>query len=209
MATLFTLKEIQHQTGLKERFLRRCMDGLKDIFDPYITRGENNAILFNDSALVLFDRIKQLKEDDLTIPEIRRRLGYRALDKPGEESGETSGQRLVEVSDKVVKPDEERSVNQFYERLLEEREKTHEAELEARGYKVQLEAKQALIDVLQSKLQLLTDGRDPEEVRKAEEKEKRRHKKEILDRLEELEGRWFKGRERKELIKRLREIDEG
>ena len=208
MANLFTIKEIQQQTGLKERFLRRCMDGLKDIFDPYITRGENNAILFNESALVLFDRIKQLKEDDLTIPEIRKRLGYRPLDKPGEEGEQTSGQRLVEISDKVVKPDEEMSVSQFYERLLEEKEKTHEAELEARGYKVQLEAKQALIDALQSKLQLLTDGREPEEVRRADE-EKRRQKKEILARLEELEGRWFKGGERKELIKRLREIDVG
>ena len=62
------------------------------------------------------------------------------------------------------------------------------------------------IEAIKSKLQLLTDGRDPEEVKRSEE-EKRRQKVEILNRLEELEGRWFKGSERKELIKRLKELD--
>ena len=206
MANLYTLKDIQQQTGLKERFLRRCMDGLKDILAPHITRGENNALLFNESALVVFDQVKQLKEDDLTIPEIRKRLGYRYAGKHDDEVEETSGQGLVEISDKVVKGDDEISISKFYERLLDEKEKTHQAELEARGYRVQLETKQAQIDALQSKLQLLTDGRDPEEVKRSEE-EKRRQKVEILNRLEELEGRWFKGGERKELIKKLRELD--
>ena len=182
------------------------MDGLRDILAPHITRGENNALLFNESALVVFDRVKQLKEDDLTIPEIRKRLGYRYAGKQGDESEGTSGQGLVEFSDKVVKDDAEISISEFYERLLEEKEKTHLAELEARGYRVQLETKQAQIDALQSKLQLLTDGRDPEEIKRSEE-EKRRQKVDILNRLEELEGRWFKGSERKELIKRLRELD--
>ena len=119
MANLYTLKDIQQHTGLKERFLRRCMDGLRDILAPHITRGENNALLFNESALVVFDQVKQLKEDDLTIPEIRKHLGYRYAGKQGDESEETSGQGLVEFSDKVVKGDAEISISEFYERLLE------------------------------------------------------------------------------------------
>ena len=204
MSYPFILKDIQKKTGLNERFLRRCLVDMRDVFEPHIGRGENNALLFDESALVLFDKIKQLKAGGLNIPEIRKRLGYRP-GKPEKEGGETGSQTLVGFSEKPVKPDEETSVSRFYERLLEEKEKTHQAELEAKSYQLQMESKELEMKALKIQLYLLTDGRDPEEV-KREEEEKRKKKKEILDRLEELEGRWFKGEERRKLLEELRRL---
>ena len=201
MSYSFNIKDIQKKTGLNERFIRRCLEGLKETFSSHISRGENNALLFDESALVLFDQIKQLKEQNLNIPEIRKRLDYQPG--KGEKIGSKPDEQTLEnLPEKLVKA-EENSISHFYERLLEEKEKTHKAEMEAKSYQVQLDTQKAMIDALQSKLLLLTDGRDPEEVKKEiEAKEKR--KNEILDRLGEFEGKWFKKKERKELLEELR-----
>jgi len=204
MSYPFILKDIQKKTGLNERFLRRCLVDMRDVFEPHIGRGENNTLLFDESALVLFDRIKQLKADGLNIPEIRKRLGYRP-GKPEKEGGETGGQTLVGFLEKPVKPDEETSVSRFYERLLEEKEKTHQAELKAKSYQLQMESKELEMKAIKTQLYLLTDGRDPEEMKK-EEEEKKRRKNEILDRLQEIEGKWFKGEERRRLLEELRRL---
>ncbi len=82
------------------------------------------------------------------------------------------------------------------ERLLEEKEKT---------YQTQLNVQQMVIDTLKSNLNLLTDGRSPEEI-KREAEEKGKVKKEIFEKLEEVEGKWFKAKERKELLERLKEL---
>jgi len=55
-------------------------------------------------------------------------------------------------------------------------------------------------------LNLLTDGRSPDEIKK-EAEEKRKRKKEIFDQLEELKDRWFKGKEKQALIDELRSLD--
>ena len=185
----YTINDIQEHTGLSINFLRRCLRDMKDIFDPHATRGNKNSIVFDDSALIVFDRIKQLKaQDGLTIPEIRKKLGYQP-EKTDRDGSKTGGQTLPEDTSKHHQTEQDNLIKQLYERLLEEKDKTYQTQISA----------------LQSKLYLLTDGRDPEEVKK-EEEEKRKKKKEILDRLEELEGRWFKGEERKKLIEELRRL---
>ena len=211
-----TIQDIHKATGLTANFIRRCAWEMKEVFDQHTTRGENNTILFDNNALSIFDQIKQLKEQGLTIPKIQEKLDYKPL-KPCKTDSKSAYETLLNQVVKPLEPEMQDFSFQFYEPLLEEKEKTHKAELEAKSYQIQLEekekvykthlqAKQVEIEAIKSKLQVLTDGRDPEEVKRAEE-EKRRQKVEILNRLEDLEGRWFKGNERKELIKRLRELD--
>ena len=150
MAYHHSIKDIQKHTGLNIHFIRRCLIQMKDIFDPHTAKGgNNNAILFDDNALVIFDNIKQLKvSNGLTLPEIRQRLDNTLLkvDK-GYESDE---QRLLNQRLIVNKLDNYEVVKELYERLLEERDKSYQTEI--KGYK-------STIDALQSRLQLLTDGR--------------------------------------------------
>ena len=183
----YTINDIQEHTGLNINFIRRCLRDMKDIFDPHTTRGDKNSIVFDDSALILFDRIKQLKEQDgSTIPEIKKKLGYQP-EKTNKEDGKTWVQTLPEDTSKHHQTEQDNLVKQLYERLLEEKDKTYQTQISA----------------LKTQLYLLTDGRDPEEVKK-EAEEKRKRKVEILDRLQEIEGRWFKGEERKKLLEELR-----
>jgi len=189
-----TIKDIQKQTGLKDNFIRRCLSHMKDIFEPHISRGENNTLLFDDSVYPLFNRIKQLKEKDkLTLPEIERRLGYKPV-KPDDKADNNGYQTLP---NQLAKPDNIDTVRALYERLLKEKDKT---------YQTNLEAQQVVIDTLKSHVNLLTDGRSPEEIKK-EAEEKRKRKEEILDQLEELKDRWFKGKEKQALIDKLRSLD--
>lgn len=211
-----TIQDIHKATGLTANFIRRCAWEMKEIFDQHTTRGENNTILFDNNALSIFDQIKQLKEQGLTIPKIQEKLDYKPL-KPCETDSKSAYETLLNKTVKPLKPEMQDFSFQFYERLVEEKEKTHKAELEAKSYQIQLEekekvyethiqAKQVEIDAIKSKLLLLTDGRAPEEI-KREAEHRAQEKKEIFSRLDELDGRWFKGSERKELIKRLKELD--
>ncbi len=194
MSYHLTIKDIQKQTGLKDNFIRRCLSHMKDIFEPHISRGENNTLLFDDSVYPLFNRIKQLKENDnLTLPEIERRLGY----KPVKSDDKADNDGYQTLPNQLAKPDDIDTVIALYERLLQEKDKT---------YQTHLEAQQAVIDTLKSHVNLLTDGRSPDEIKK-EAEEKRKRKEEILDQLEELKDRWFKGKERQALIDELRSLD--
>ena len=197
MAYHHTIKDIEKKTGLNISFIRRCLTHMKEIFDPCTAKGgNNNAIMFDDNALVIFDRIKQLKSNNsLTLPEIKQRLSDALLEvnKPSENDAQT----LTNETINVIKPRDHEFIKELYERLLDEKDKSHQTEIKAH---------KTMIDALQSKLKLLTDGRDPEEIKREAER-LAQEKKEIFSRLEELEGRWFKSSERKELIKRLRELD--
>ena len=179
MAYHHTIKDIEKKTGLNVSFIRRCLTHMKEIFDPCTAKGgNNNAIMFDDNALVIFDRIKQLKSNDsLTLPEIKQRLTDTLS-----EVNKINEQTLTNETINVIKPYEHEFIKELYERLLEEKDKSHQTEIKAH---------KTMIDALQSKLKLLTDGRDPEEI-KREAEHRAQEKKEIFSRLGELEGRWFK-----------------
>jgi len=208
MAYSYTINEIHEKTGLKVNFIRRCITELKDLFEPHITKGENNISLFDDSGLILFDRIKQLKEsDNLSIPEIRKHLGYQPV-KPYEEGVNPGYETLSNQTVKPYETREENLVNRLYERLLQEKERAYQTEIEVKEKSCQavLEAKSNVISSLQQQLKLLTNGKDPEAQRQ-EAEAKRKRKAEIIDRLIELDGHVFKGRERKRLLKELRGLE--
>ncbi len=66
----------------------------------------------------------------------------------------------------------------------------------------------AKIGLLLGYTQLLPEGKDPETIKREweEDQKKQLERKEILEKLEELEGKWFKAKERKELLAKLKEL---
>ena len=194
MATRYTLEDIASHTGAKVELLRSFYQDLKPILEPFSSRGDKNRLYFDASGFKVFEQAYQMKtKQGMTRAEIKGKLteelqnSNQIDNKTHQNSNQTANVPLF-----------------ILEKLEEASNKVFEAE--RRSYKAQLEAKQQVIDSLKGSLNLLTDGRSLEEIRKEAEAKKKR-KTEILDRLEELEGRWFKRKEKEELIQELRELD--
>jgi len=69
---MLTLKEVSKKTGLSQNFIRLCKTKLGDILKPYIYRGDKNKLLFDDSSVMVFDKIRKLKDEGLSISDIVR-----------------------------------------------------------------------------------------------------------------------------------------
>jgi DNA-binding transcriptional MerR regulator len=67
---MLTLHEVSKKTGLSQNFIRICKTKLGDILNPYIFRGNKNRLLFDDSVIVIFDKIRRLKDEGLSISDI-------------------------------------------------------------------------------------------------------------------------------------------
>lgn len=76
MATLYTYKHIQEATGLQIDFIRKVHKTNLKLFAPYEgDRGDGNAVQFKSStALQLFHIVKQMKDDNATVPAISAKL---------------------------------------------------------------------------------------------------------------------------------------
>lgn len=67
-----TVKDIQEYTGLDYHYILKCVRELPDVFtSEIIERGDNNSLLFNSNALILFDQIKQMKENNQSLKFMR------------------------------------------------------------------------------------------------------------------------------------------
>jgi hypothetical protein len=69
---MLTLNQVSKKVGLSENFVRLCKNKLGDILNPYMYRGDKNKLLFDDNAIMIFDKIKELKGEGLTISDIVR-----------------------------------------------------------------------------------------------------------------------------------------
>ena len=69
---MLTLNEVSKKTGLSQNFIRLCKTKLGDILKPYVFRGDKNRLLFDDSAIMIFDKIRKLKDEGLSISDIVR-----------------------------------------------------------------------------------------------------------------------------------------
>lgn len=67
---MLTLHEVSKKTGLSQNFIRLAKTKLGDILSPYIYRGDKNKLLFDESVIFLFDRIKSLKDEGLSLADI-------------------------------------------------------------------------------------------------------------------------------------------
>ena len=171
MATRYTLEDIASHTGAKVELLRNFYQDLKLILAPLSSRGDKNRLYFEASGFKVFEQAYQLKtQQGMTRPEIKRRLEEELLN-----SSQTEGETLQNN-------DQTETIPLFILKKLEEvSNKAFEAE--RRSYLAQLETKEQVINSLKGSLNLLTDGRSLEEVRK-EAEVKRKRKNAILDRLD-------------------------
>ena len=213
---MITINELHSKTGLKITFIRKCVKELNEILEPHIQRGNYNSINFSPNAFVIFDKIKQLKDEGLIITDIKRRLEKELKD---DKSGESKELKVHQTPLNPSKDDKSQAIetlgNQILdlqEQLVREKEKTFQEresklkELNEHLRKISELEQRNLI--LQLTLKLLPEGKDPETIKREweEDQKKQLERKEILEKLEELEGKWFKAKERKELLAKLKEL---
>lgn len=143
-----TLQDIIKYTGLKPDFLRKVIKELEQIFTPYISRGDKNAMLFDSNSLFIFDRIKQLKEKDCNIQMMKEKLLSEL-----KINTETDTKTERNINQNTLDNYLYKELKEMSNRLLVSKEETIQTQKEQ-------------IKTLESKILLITDGRSPEEVKK-------------------------------------------
>lgn len=208
----YSLRDIQKETGLKYDFLRRIVKEIPELADAHAVKGLNNALFFDTNGLICFREIGKMKESGYTLPTIKEQL-LSSLPNPKKQ---TPG-HVTEAQ-----PNQGTQADNVLLKLLE----TAQAS-ERESYKQTLAAKDELIEqqksaiqVLKTGLNLLTDGRTPEEVqRENKEKEqelatlrqtkirKEEQGREYQRLIQELEQtRWYQKKKRRLILVQLREL---
>ena len=184
---IYGIEHIEERTGLPRKYLDRCSSQLRRALDPHRIQGEKNKYFYNDNGLVLFDRIKQLKEGGYTLANIAETL-------------ESDRASTVENSRQTLESEQRNSTgNGFNEKLLNAL---------TDSYKDTIKAKEETIGELRKQLQFLTDGRSPDEIRAERERRHQslKHRRELLDEWDSLKGKWFVGKRRREIIEKLKQL---
>ena len=172
---MFTLNEISKKTGLSPNFIRLCKTKLGDILNPYIYRGDKNKLLFDESAIMLFDKIKNLKEEGLSISDIVRGFKHEFTVSLLNANKEKLN---VKQTDNLYNPGEtDVSVNTLLKNMIHGRIQTLEAdktksELEKNEILQKLDEREKRIRELErtnqemkTELKSLPYGRTPEQIR--------------------------------------------
>lgn len=132
------IAEIKKITGLKEPFIRKCLKEMKEILGPHVSRGPHNSLVFSDSARIIFDNIKQMKEQGHSLPVIKNKL-FKQNGLSGEGSGQTVPPNIQTYSNSTVAetakalPGEKSSVlalvNKVHEAEMKQQHAEHQLEL--------------------------------------------------------------------------------
>jgi DNA repair exonuclease SbcCD ATPase subunit len=153
-----TIEDVVFSTGLKEPFIRKIVRACDELFKPYIKRGDKNSLLFDSNAMVIFDRIKQLKEKTYTIDEIKSAIEKDLesnLDKDSKDNSQTENNLdMVFFLNKL---------EQYHKEVLTAKDELIKTQS---NLGTELKEKEKLIQIQSEQLKLLTDGRNPEEVYK-------------------------------------------
>lgn len=176
MENTYTITDIVKQTGLKEKFIRSCVEALKDnVLKNSIKRGNKNSLLFDSNTLTIFDFIKQKYDSGYSISTIKQELIAGNLVKQNPKTQENTPKTdsiFTLVND----------VRNLNETLLKAKDTILEKEKEIFVKETQILEQGHLISILKNNLKLITDGRTPEEVREAQirkEEELKKHKEEL------------------------------
>jgi DNA-binding transcriptional MerR regulator len=197
---MFTIDYIEKTTGLSDSFIRKCLKNLDTILKPHYNKGEFNQIQFTQNGYVIFDQIKQMKAQGLNIVAIKKHLENQlAGTQTYPNTTKTSNINIVEHPLNHLSAD-----MNLFNKLFEEKEARLKERAEHQQRIMELEH---LSDHLKGQLLYLTDGRTPEECKKAwyqEEMDKQRISW-LIREIENLEGifsvvNYFK---RKKLYKEL------
>lgn len=214
-----TVKQLSQQTGLTVSFIRKCLDSLPDILKQHTQRGSKNAVLIDANGLVIFERIRQLKQEGRVLPDIKTALETELQpdthDTQQLAETETSTpttqqeQLLTELLTVQTRLSEEQTA-----RLNDTREHDEQRRKEQERYFQELSELQRKNDALTSSIRMLPEGKTPQEVR-AEYEEQRRELSEkerkeqeasrILAALRDSQG-ILQGKRRKELLTQLEKL---
>ena len=227
-----TIDDIQERTGLSRHFINRCSSKISDILDTYRQYGDNNQLFYDDSGLLLFDQIAQLKREGKTIPEIKDRLAneLQSQQNSSQSDRKTSQNNPQNLQQETAGPTTQSgSQDKFLDAIGDAYREVAKAKDEV------IKSKDETINSLQQNLRLLTDGRSPERVKKEHEKkveeaaqrrqeieqlreENRRRKEQehqhqkkreqLLAELKSLEGKWFSRGRRQDIITALENLDQ-
>jgi DNA-binding transcriptional MerR regulator len=198
---MYSIQELSKRTNLDISFIRKCKNTFKQIIDPHVQRGEKNKLLFTDNALIIYDRIAQMKSEGLSIPEIQKQFkqDFKTV-QTGISKDVQTGVQAAQTVDKELLD----KIFELQKALSEEQAKRYVECKEKDQHIIELEN---LSTHLKGQLLYLTDGRTPEEVKQQWQQEQidKQRIAWILKELENLEGifsvvNYFK---RKKLYKEL------
>jgi len=180
---MYRLADVEKSTGLNLNFIRKCIKKVGAL-TPYIKRGTNNSIIFEQDALVIFDQIKQLKETNLSIDLINEKL-QKSIQSDTETPAKQDAKPIQTKGQTALEP------YVFLEKLEAKHQRILELEQQLHGIK------------------LLTGGKTEEQLQ-SEKTEKEQAKLQIAEKLtaiEGLEGRLFMWNKRKSLLKEVKELN--
>lgn len=208
----YSLRDIQKETGLKYDFLRRIVKEIPELADAHAVKGLNNALFFDTNGLICFREIGKMKELGYTVPTIKEQI-LSSLPNPKK-------QALGQVAE--AQPNPSTQADNVLLKLLETAQTS-----ERESYKQTLAAKDEVIEqqknaiqVLKTGLNLLTDGRSPEDVQrehkekeqelaalrqsKIRKEEQGREYQRLIQALEQT--RWYQKKRRRLILEQLREL---
>lgn len=149
---MYTIQDVIERTGLKANFIRRCVKGISCL-QGHTKNGDKNRTLFDSNAFVIFDKIKQYKEEGLTIQRIDEELV-----KLEKQPDKQVGKHYQTVENESERNHQESLSNQDNQ-VLQLTQNLHETE------KAKMEAEHRL-ELIQSTQKLLPAGGDVEKSRK-------------------------------------------
>lgn len=222
-----TTEDIQERTSLPRHFIDKCSSKLSDLLDSYRQYGKNNQLFYDDNGLMVFDHIGQLKREGKTIPEIRGQLEDELQN---QQDDAKSGRKASQNEDKNRRTETgvQAAGDEVQTQLIEAWKESNEQIQKAKDEVI--ESKKETITSLRQNLKLITDGRDPKEVKREHEKkieeaaerkqkikelekEKQRQRKRekqrqrLIAELRSLERKWFVSNRREEIIAELERLD--
>jgi hypothetical protein len=149
-----TIQSIISYTGLSYSFITKCLKSMPEIFDTYSIRGDNNSILLDNNALVIFDQIKQLKEKGYTIATTKLEL-MKNLNKQDKTEVENSGNQEETYTSLVLI----KALENSFSELLKAKEEVIKTKDEV------IESNKREVLELKNQILLITDGRSPEQIK--------------------------------------------
>lgn len=220
---LWTQAEIADQVGLSPRKVRDYLDKLKDLLRPLGQKEPGQPWRFGQAGLAAFQRIQELREDGLQLPQIRAVLEQElAVTTPQASPGNPVAAAMA-ASATVSSPEPVAFLNHLQSELQQSREReagllaqlatANQALLEKeeafrqeqKALVDKLEAKTEMVYQLGSTLHRLTGGMGLEPYQQhVQALEQQRH--DVLAQLTRLNGKWWKRKARRQLLEQLKTL---
>jgi hypothetical protein len=181
----YTKEEIIKQTNLELPFINRCLKKqyLKPLFEErgYLKKGQKyNKILFTDAGRAIFNEIKRLKDEGLSLNQVKEHLQdslpqtSKIKNEPksiqtNKQSVQTNEPNFILTNDQTDQTSLIRDLFKQLQTANNEIKEEKEKRILEKDEKLELEKAHY---ILKKEMLLLTDGKSPEEIRRNREIEK-------------------------------------